>query len=160
MPPSWIPDIGPTPPPMVLTSSGGHRNTVGKRAVRILLECCLVTGCKEVVAKVMFLLVSVILSTGGVSGRENPPSRETPLAGRTPPAGRPPLAGRPPPQGDPWQGDPQLGEPPCQGEPPERENPPAGRTSQQGEPPPAGRPPGIRSMSGRYASYWNASCLL
>ena len=31
------------PPPLVLTFSGGHRNTsVGKRVVRILLECCLV----------------------------------------------------------------------------------------------------------------------
>ena len=68
------------------------------------------TGRNEVVAKVMFLLVSVILSTGGVSSRENPPSRETPsrespLTGRPPnretsPAGRPPQgglpAGRPP----------------------------------------------------------------
>ena len=105
------------------------------------------TGRNEVVAKVMFLHVSVILYTGGVSGeppqdqadtppgRENPPRPgRTPPGRETPPAGRTPLAGRtlPPPL-------------------------PAGRT-----PPGPGRsPPGeddcsIRSMSGRYASYWDA----
>ena len=62
------------------------------------------TGRNEVVAKVMFLLVSVILSTGGVSGRENPLAR------------RPPWAGRPPRQGD----------PPGQGDPPARRTPPPG----------------------------------
>ena len=41
------------------------RHTGNKQAVRILLECILVTGCNEVVAKVMFLQVSVILLTGG-----------------------------------------------------------------------------------------------
>ena len=85
-------------------------------------------------AKVMFLQASVILSTGGVSGRENPPGREPP--GReTPPAGRPPQAGRTPPG---------------------RENPLAGRPPWKGDPPWHGDPPGIWSMSGRYASYWNA----
>ena len=64
------------------------------------------------------------------------------------------------------QGDlPLAGRPPRQGDPPGRENPPpAGRipsgkeTPPPGRPPPAGRPPLpiIRSMSGRYASYWNA----
>ena len=81
---------------------------------------------------------------GGVSGRENPPGRETPLAGRTPPW----QGERPPP----WQGEPPLaGRPPAR-IPLSRENPPlAGRT-----PPGRETPPGIRSMSGRYASYWNA----
>ena len=40
-----------------------------------------------------------------------------------------------------------------------RETPPSSETPHQGEPPSLGRetpPPGIRSMSGRYASYWNA----
>ena len=32
-----------SPPPPILAPRGGHRNTVGKRAVRILLECCLAT---------------------------------------------------------------------------------------------------------------------
>ena len=98
----------------------------------------LITGRNEVVAKVMFLLMSVILLTGGVSGRENPPGREI-------------APGVRPPQ----QGDPLARSPPGRETPPSRENPLplAGRTPL----PPAGRiPPGIRSMSGRYASYWNA----
>ena len=102
-----------------------------QRMVRILLECFLVTGRNEVVAKVMFLQVSVILLTGGSpAGRtppphppRRPPSRESPLTRR------PPLAGRPPARRTPQQGEP----------------------TRQGDPPPA-----IRSMSGRYASYWNA----
>ena len=107
----------------------------------------IITGRNEVVAKVMFLLVSVILSTGGVSRRETPwqgpPGKETPLAGR-PPSKETPLPGGPPGQGD----------------PPARRTPLARRTPppRQGDPP-SGRetpPPGIRSMSGRYASYWNA----
>ena len=49
----------------------------------------LVTGRNEVVAKVMFLLVSVILSTAGVSSRENPPARRPPWQG-DPPAGSSP----------------------------------------------------------------------
>ena len=61
--------------------------------VGILLECFLVTGRNEVVAKVMFLHVSVILLTGGSPGRENPPG-----PGRPPPRpGRP----SPPDQADP-----------------------------------------------------------
>ena len=49
---------------------GIPRNTVGRWAVCILLECCLVTGRNEVVAKVIFLQVSVcprggVLSPGG-----------------------------------------------------------------------------------------------
>ena len=110
-------------------------------------------------------------------GRENPtpprtwqgePPRD--LAGRNPPGpgrpprtwqGEPPLlpdqAGRNPPPGT-WQGEPPLG--------PGRENPPG---TWQGEPPPGtwqGETPppreedcSIRSMSGRYASYWNAFLL-
>ena len=52
-----------------------------------------ITGRNEVVAKVMFLHVCVILFTGGSPGRENPPR-----AGRTPPPGRenPPGADTPP----------------------------------------------------------------
>ena len=63
----------------------------------------IVTGRNEVVAKVMFLHVSVILSTGGVlqAGRGPPGPGRPPLAGRTPPPlGESPLAGRtPPPRG-------------------------------------------------------------
>ena len=111
----------------------------------------IITGRNEVVAKVMFLHVCVILFTGGGPGRENPPGQgETPRAGR-PPSGQgdPPGRDNPPRQGDP----PRQGHPPRQGDPPGRENPPPG----QGDPPGQGEPlPGIRSMSGRYASYWNA----
>ena len=53
----------------------------------------LITGRNEVVAKVMFLLVSVILSTGGGSVSVH--------------------AGNPPRQGD----------PPCQGDPPGKQTP-------------------------------------
>ena len=75
------------------------------------LQQAIFTGRNEVVAKVMFLQVSVILSTrGGLQ--------------RTPPdQGEPPGPGRPPPD---------------QGDPPREED------------------CSIRSMSGRYASYWNA----
>ena len=100
-------------------------------------------------AKVIFLQASVILSMGGsLAGRPplwqgEPPSKETPRQGE------PPWQGEPPARRPPWQGEPpQQGEPPWQGDPP-----------RQGEPPPPGREtplPAIRSMSGRYASYWNA----
>ena len=94
---------------------------------------CLFTGRNEVVEKVMFLLVSVILSTGGVSSRENPP-----WAGRPPPTGRSPLPGRenPPGQGEPpWQGGHPGRETPQQGDPPSKENPAGQRDPpQQGDP--------------------------
>ena len=163
-----------------------------KRDIRHLKHVLLylITGRNEVVAKVMFLLVSVILSTGGSLAGRTPPSKEAPQAGR------PPLARRPPGKETPQQGDPPSRETPLARRPPSRENPtgkeaplarrPPGREtplarrppvarrpSRQGEPPPqqGGPPPlppcrenpsgkdpspGIRSMSGRYASYWNA----
>ena len=64
-----------------------------------------ITGRNEVVAKVMFLHVCVILFTGGVSGQ-----------------GEPPRAGRPPGQGD----------PPGQGEPPPGPDPPGKQTPAYG----------------------------
>ena len=94
-------------------------------------------------AKVMLLLVSVILSTGGS------------LAGRTPLAGKTPRQGGPPGRETPWQGDPLARRPPS------KENPPAGRTPLarrlpwQGDPlakrtPLAGRtPPGKENPPGR-----------
>ena len=115
----------------------------------------IITGRNEVVAKVMFLHVSVILFTGGL--RRTPP----PAPGRHPPRpGRPPLQGDPPAGRTPQPGRPptRQGEPPWQGEPPRnRQTPPAGRTpTRQGEPTPREEDCSIRSMSGRYASYWNA----
>ena len=124
-----------------------------------------ITGRNEVVAKVMFLHVSVILLTGGVSGEPPPGPRRTPPRTRqTPPWDQgepPPGPGRPTPPQD--QGDPpgpgrptqDQGEPPPRPgrPPPDQGDPPApGRP----RPPPAGKNSSIWSMSGRYASYWNA----
>ena len=93
------------------------------------LEVSLVTSRNKVVAKVMFLHVSVILLTGG--SLENPPppgpgTHTPPRPRRTPPG---PVT------------------------PPSRtkENPPRPRRT-----PPREEHCSIRSMSGRYASYWNA----
>ena len=83
------------------------------------------TGRNEVVAKVMFLHVCVILFTGGGCS----PCRGG-LPGDTPPAGR-----TPPRQGEP---------PPGRENPPSKENPP-----RQGEPPRREEDCSIRSMSGR-----------
>ena len=85
-----------------------------ERAVRILLECIIITGRNEVVAKVIFLHLSVILFTGGVSAsvhaeippppsgadtpgtRHPPPSRHHPPGADTPPGADPPGAYMPP----------------------------------------------------------------
>ena len=50
-------------------------------AVRILLECILVTGRNEVVAKVIFLHLFVILFTGG-SPVGDPPGKQTAAYGQ------------------------------------------------------------------------------
>ena len=78
----------------------------------------IITGRNEVVAKVMFLHVSVILSTGGVSGQAPPPG-----PGRHPPQTRPPRRENPPRD----QADP----PPEQADPPQtRQTPLPGRRLQ------------------------------
>ena len=101
----------------------------------------IITGRNEVVAKVMFLHVSVILFTGGASGepprtRQTPPlgPRRTPLQTRQTPPG--PRRTPPPDQADPpgpdrhppWD----QGEPPLQTRqtPPDQADPPPGRTLQ------------------------------
>ena len=119
----------------------------------------------------MFLQASVILSTGGVClsacwDARPPPTRQTPPGPGRPPrdqADTCPGPGRPPPQDQadttpPDQADPS---PPGPGRfPPGPGRPPPG--TRQTPPPGPGRPPSreadasIRSMSGRYASYWNA----
>ena len=87
----------------------------------------LVTGRNEVVAKVMFLQVSVCPRGAGclpqcMLGCHTPPPRW-----RTPPDGEPPLDGEPPyPPG--WRTPPD-------GEPPRMEKPPRWRTPPDGEPP-------------------------
>ena len=122
----------------------------------------IITDRNEVVAKVMFLHVSVILSTGGGvlwappppgPGRPPPgPGRPPPRPGRHPrtrqtlpdQADTPPGPGRPPP--------PRPGR-----QPPRPDRPPPPRTRQTPPPPrPREEDCSIRSMSGRYASYWNA----
>ena len=95
-------------------------------------------------------------SRGGVSGQG-----ETPLAGRTPPPGsrHPPGAGR-----TPWEQTPPEQTPPLPGSrhnpPPEQTPPPGSRHPPSRHPPGADTPPpadcSIRSMSDRYATYWNA----
>ena len=97
----------------------------------------LITGRNEVVAKVMFLLVSVILCTGGVSASVH--------AGIPPPAD----THSPPEQTTPWEQTP----------PQEQTNPPLTDTHPPGKQTPPGVDSSIRSMSGRYASYWNAFLL-
>ena len=94
------------------------------------------TGRNEVVAKVIFLHLFVILFTGGVSSRENPP------AGRTPPPGLDTPQTRPL-----WDQTPQEQTPPWDQTPPRADTPPPEADCS------------IRSTSGRYASYWNAFLL-
>ena len=84
------------------------------------------TGRNEVVAKVMFLQVSVILSTGG-GLRRTPPDQ-----------GEPPPDGEPPPRDG---GTPPRWRPPGWRTPPGMENPPGWRTPPDGEPPRDGEPP-------------------
>ena len=118
------------------------------------LRLWFITGRNEVVAKVIFLHLSVILFTGGVC------QGEPPLPGKTPPC-----QGEPPRQGEP---------PTCQGEPPWDQTPPPWDQTPPGPDPPQDQsPPGpdppppppeedcsIRSTSGQYASYWNAFVFL
>ena len=101
----------------------------------------LITGRNEVVAKVIFLHLFVILFTWGVvvvvvsqkALRQTPRSRYPP--GPDPPPEQTPPGSRPP----------QSRHPPGSRHPLPRE-----------QTPPPGADSGIRSTSGRYASYWNA----
>ena len=122
----------------------GHKPNYGDMdehltQVRSSFSISFITGRNEVVAKVMFLQVSVCPQGGGCLP-------QCMLGCQTPPGpGRPPRPGRP---------TPTRQTPPDQADPP--------RTRQT--PPRPGRPPreadsSIRSTSGRYASYWNAFLL-
>ena len=90
----------------------GTRDRSNKQAI--------ITGRNEVVAKVMFLHVSVILFTGGVSG-EPPQTRENPL----PDQGDTPLG----PRRTPWD----QGEPPGTRENKGRPLPPGKKTAAYGQ---------------------------
>ena len=106
----------------------------------------------------VFTRVCDSVHRGGSPGRHPPDQGEPPNQADPPGRDNPPSdqADTPPDQADP----PQPGRPPRT-----RQTPPGTRQTspQQGEPPLGpGRPPppeedcSIRSMSGRYASYWNA----
>ena len=89
----------------------------------------IITGRSEVVAKVMFLHVSVILSTGGSPENPLPGTRQTPRDQADPPWDQvdiPPGPGRPPPLAG--------------RTPPTRQTPP-----DQADPPGSGRPPGKKT---------------
>ena len=116
----------------------------------------------------MFLKVSVILSTWGGLRRTPPDQGEPPQTRQTPPRTKenPPRPRRTPPGP---RRTPQTRQTPSPGPrrtPRTKENPPQTKENPPGtkeNPPPQTRqtpPPeedcSIRSMSGRYASYWNA----
>ena len=118
--------------------SGGSR--ISKRRGTNSREGCanlLLPPANEVWGKVIFLHLCVILFTGGVPGQV-PPGRYTPRAGTRP--------GR----YTPWQVHPHR-----QVHPPGRYTPPRQVHPWQVHTPPTVHA-GIRSTSGRYASYWNA----
>ena len=106
----------------------------------------------EVWGKVIFFapVCHSVHRGGEVSGQE-PPSRYTPLGRYTPWTGTPPGRYTPP-----------AGTPPGRYTPPQACTPlPPGRyTPWTGTPPPPPMHAGIRSTSGRYASYWNAFLFL
>ena len=107
--------------------------------------CCRVfTGRNEVVAKVMFLHVSVILYTGGGSPENPPGTRQT-----TPPPGprrTPQGPGRPPRQGDPPPGPRRTPLGPRRTPPGPRRDPPGPRRTPPG---PRRDPPGTRQIPPR-----------
>ena len=116
--------------------------------------------------KVMFLQASVILLTGGYLApptRADTPRDQTPPGADTTPQTRPPRSRHPL-----WSRSPPGPDPPGS-----RHHPPLDQTPPEQTPradtPRSRHPPGpdptrracceIRSTRGRYASYWNASCL-
>ena len=104
----------------------------------------LFTGRNEVVAKVIFLHLFVILFTGGgvVSQHAQTPLEQTP----------PPRADTPREQTHPhWEQTPPRADPPSR-HPPEQTPPPVADTAREQTPP--------RSTSDQYASYWNAFLFL
>ena len=110
--------------------------------VQLLETTCVFTGRNEVVAKVIFLHLSVILFTGGVC--LNACWDTTPPRSRHPPGPDTPQEQTPPSQ---EQTPPREQTPPC---PPPGADPPREQT------PPREADSSIRSTSGRYASHWNA----
>ena len=88
--------------------------------------------------------------------KETPPAREAPLPRRPPRRRHPPAKETPPRRRHPWKEAPPQKETPLEGGIPlwKEAPPPREASPRKGHP-----PPGTRSMSGRYASYWNAFLL-
>ena len=106
----------------------------------------IITGRNEVVAKVIFLHLFVILFTGGVC--------LSAYWDTNPPGSRPPWDQTPPDQAD----TPPGTRPPRDQTPQTRQTHPRDQTP-LGPYPPREADSSIRSTSGRYASYWNAFLL-
>ena len=106
-----------------------------------IIKQMLFIGRNKVVAKVMFLLVSVILSTGGVCPRrEAPPGRRSPPGRRYPPEGDPPERDPLKEGGTPRKETPRKETSPGR-RPPRKEAPPARRHPSGRRHPPQGDPP-------------------
>ena len=121
-----------------------------------------VTGRNEVVAKVIFLHLSVILFRGEVSAsvhagipHTHPPPEQTPPRADTPQSRHPPGADIPLEQTSPWSRHPPGADTPLEQTSPWSRHPP-GADPHWSRHPPQEADSGIRSMSSRYASYWNA----
>ena len=119
----------------------GQNKPSHKSSCILLSVTSVITGRNKVMAKVMFLLVSVILLTWGVSA-----SVHAGIPHTTPPEQTPPREQTPPEQTPPGADTPRSRHP-------QSRHPPGADT------PPREADSGIRSMSGRYTSYWNAILL-
>ena len=111
-------------------------------------------------AKVMFLQASIILLTGGVSASVHagipPPGNHTPPGADTPPGPDTPGIRHPPGTRHPRdQTPPRADTHPPGADPPGPDTHPQSTHPPQSTPPPPGKDSGIRSTTGRYASYWN-----
>ena len=121
----------------------------------------IITGRNEVVAKVIFLHLSVILFTGGkvsasVHAGIAPPRADTPPLSRYPQADTPhPLGRHTPEQTPPRSRHPPGADTPWSRHTPQSRHPPGADTPKE-QTPPWEADSGIRSMSGRFASYLNA----
>ena len=112
----------------------------------------IITSRNEVVAKVTFLHLSAILFTGGGCLPQC-------MLGYHPPGSRHPQSRHPPgadpPEQTPLGADTPQGQTPPRSRPPPEQTPPGSRHPLE-QTPPQEADSDIQSMSGRYASYWNA----
>ena len=132
----------------------------------LLVYFIFVTDRNEVVAKVIFLHLSVILFTGGVSASVHagiphlPPRADTPLGADTPwsrhpPRSRHPLEQTPPPRRDPPRADTPWEQTPPRADTPQEQTPPWSRQNPQSRHPPRSRhPPGANTPPPR-SRFWH-----